>query len=559
MKFDSLTRLLPTSNDYRGLRRSWPRDLVAGLTVAIVALPLALAFGIASGLGAAAGLITAIVAGIIAGIFGGSSVQVSGPTGAMTVVLAPVVASMGVDGAMMVTFAAGIVLIGAGASRLGRYVDFLPWPVIEGFTVGIGCIIFLQQVPAALGVTTPDAQNTAVNALLALGDIATAQWQALAVVAIIACAMLLLPRLHRTLPASLIGVAVATLIAEIGNWPIARIGKIPSSLPAPQLPSLDFSALPTMFSAVLAIAALAAIESLLSARVADGMTDEDRHDPDRELFGQGLASIGSSLFGGMPATGAIARTAVNVRAGARTRAAAIAHGLLLAIVVLALTPFIAVIPIAALSGVLMVTAIHMIEFGTVRRIVRSTRGDALVLLATATATVVFDLVVAVEVGVVLAGIIALRSLANESTFDRDDLSGIDIDAQTEHALLDSHAVAYQLDGALFFGAAQRFLLELTDISDVEVVILRLGKLSVLDATGAQALGDLVERLQHRNITVLLACVRPEHRLLISRIGVLDALAHEDHVVSTIDEALDFVRQRSEFGAEQKEPAELAAV
>ncbi|MBI5310155.1 MAG: SulP family inorganic anion transporter [Actinobacteria bacterium] len=537
MRDGSLSRLLPRRGDYAALRSSWRVDLLAGVTVAVVALPLALAFGVASGLGARAGLVTAIVAGIAAGVFGGSNVQVSGPTGAMTVVLAPVVAKVGFDGVIIVALAAGAVLMLAGAARLGRYVSFLPWPVIEGFTVGIGIIIFLQQVPAALGLSAPVAENTAVSAASALSNAAGAHWQAVAVVAIVSLLMVVLPRMHRSLPASLVAVVVATALAELAGWEIPRIGAIPSSLPLPGLPGFDFQQAPELVSAVFAVAALAAIESLLSARVADGMADGEEHDPDRELFGQGVANAASALFGGMPATGAIARTAVNVRAGARTRLAATTHGVVLVAVVLLLAPAIGLVPLAALAGVLMVTAVHMVEFGSVGRILRSTRADAAVLLATATATVAFDLVVAVEVGIVLASVLALRELARSASFERDPLDSVDIDPTLEHELIGEHVVAYRLDGALFFGAAQRFLLELTDVTDVEVVILRLGRLRMLDATGAQALGELVTRLQNRGIKVMLVCVRPQHRRLIEEVGVLDALAHENRVLPTIDDAL----------------------
>jgi SulP family sulfate permease len=529
--------LLPSRRDYAALPRTWRADLVAGITVGVVALPLALAFGVASGLGAAAGLVTAIVAGILAAVFGGSDVQVSGPTGAMTVVLAPVVASVGVSGVVVVTILAGLVLVAAGAARLGRYVRLLPWPLIEGFTLGIGAIILLQQVPPALGVPAPDYANTAVRAVVAVTDVGAGNWQALALTLIVILTMIAVPKLHRSAPASLIAVAAATLVTIAFGWQVSEIGAITSALPSPALPDFAWSELSGLLGATLSIAALAAIESLLSARVADGMADNHHHDPDRELIGQGIANVGSGMFGGMPATGAIARTAVNVRAGGRTRAAAIVHSLILLVVVLALAPVVARIPLAALAGVLMVTAVHMVEFGTIGRILRSTRGDAAVLIATAFATIAFDLVVAVELGLVVAALVALHSVASESRFELDDLESVDIDVETEHQLLDDHVVVYQLDGALFFGAAQRFLLELTDVSDVRWAVLRLGKLRVLDATGARAIGDLVERLEDRGISVILACVRPEHRRLIDGVGAMHTLDRKHRIVPTIDDAI----------------------
>lgn len=537
--------LLPSRRDYRALRDGgWRDDLTAGVTVGVVALPLALAFGVASGIGAAAGLVTAIVAGLLAAVFGGSQVQVSGPTGAMTVVLAPVVAKVGIDGVIFVTVVAGVLLIVAGVTRMGRLVRLLPWPLIEGFTLGIAAIIFLQQVPLALGIDGGDAENTAMRALGAVGALGSAQWQAVAVAALVASLMMVIPRIHRAAPASLIAVASATLMTVLLGWSVPEIGSLPGSLPSPSLPDIPGGEFSGLLGASISIAALAAIESLLSARVADGISDADRHDSDRELVGQGVANIGSGFFGGMPATGAIARTAVNVRAGARTRVSAIVHALVLLLVVVVLSPLVARIPLAALAAVLMVTAVHMIEFGTVGRILRSTRGDALVLCSTALATVVFDLVVAVEIGLVLAAVIALHALASDAGADRSDLSSVEIGTEEEHELLRRHVVVYELDGALFFGAAQRFLLELADVADVRYVVLRMRRVRLLDATGARAIGDLVERLEHRGITVLLASVSPEHRRLIEGVASLDELERHHQIVESLDSALEIARDET---------------
>jgi SulP family sulfate permease len=538
-----VSALLPSRRDYAGLRRSWPKDLLAGVTVAVVALPLALAFGVASGVGAQAGLVTAIVAGVLAAAFGGSAVQVSGPTGAMAVVLVPVVADVGPDGVVLVTLLAGLVLVVAGAARLGRFAAILPWPVVEGFTVGIALLIALQQVPAALGVPKPDGENALGVAVRAVADAATARPGAIALVALVGAVMLLVPRLHRTLPASLLAVAGATLVAELLGLDVARISAIPAGLPAPHVPDVELGALPGIASAVFAVAALAGIESLLSARVADGMTDDgEPHDPDRELAGQGIANVGAALVGGMPATGAIARTAVNVRAGARTRLAAITHGAVLALIVLALAPLLARVPLAALAGVLLVTAARMVDGLTVRRILGSSRHDAALLLGTAGATLAFDLVVAVGVGVALASIFALTAVADSTAFTREDVDHPDVDDELEQQLLAEHIVVYRLDGALFFGAAQRFLLEMTEVTDVEVVVLRLERLRVLDSTGAQALADLIGVLEHRGITVLLASATPEQERLLARVGTLDRLAHDNHLLPDLDTALAHARR-----------------
>ncbi len=539
----AILALLPRRDDYAGLRRSWRGDLLAGLTVAVVALPLALGFGISSGLSAEAGLATAIVAGLAAAIFGGSSVQVSGPTGAMAVVLLPIVATQGAGAVALVGMMAGVIIVAAAFLRLGRALDYIPWPVIEGFTLGIAVIIFLQQVPAALGVERPDGENTAAVAVRAALEMGADVWAPLLLVALVVAIMVVGARLHRALPAALIAVAAATALAEMAGFGVARIGALPGSLPAPSLPSASAGEMSGLLSAAVAVAALAAIESLLSAKVADGMRDGRPHDPDRELLGQGIANLASPMFGGMPATGAIARTAVNVRAGAQTRVASIVHALVLLAVVLVASGIVGRIPLAALAGVLMVTAVRMVDARGVRSVLRATRADALVLVVTAVATVAFDLVVAIQVGIAVAAILALRALARASRVEATPLEELapEVDGEREMELLREHIVVYRLAGALFFGAAQRFLTTLSAIDDVRVAILRLPGLRMLDATGAQALGRIVEDLESRGITVLLKGPRPEHMRALRAVGVLDRLAHERHVFHDLDAAVAHAR------------------
>ncbi len=537
----AMSRLLPGRDDYAGIRSSWRGDLLAGVTVGVVALPLALAFGVTSGVGAAAGLITAIVAGLVAAVFGGSSLQVSGPTGAMAVVLLPVVANYGTGAVMTVAVLAGILVLAFGLLRLGRAISLVPWPVIEGFTLGIAVIIALQQVPYALGVHPPTGDRAIVVAVesIKLAGGTTTLW-CLALVAISAAIMMLLPYLKRSLPASLIAVVVGTLLVVLLNADVPQIGAIPSSLPMPSMPDLSSGAITTLAGSALAVAVLAALESLLSARVADGMSDTLGTDPDRELLGQGLANMASGFFGGMPATGAIARTAVNVRAGARTRLSAITHAVFLAIVVVAGASLVGKIPLAVLAAVLIVTAGRMVNTSNARAIVRSTRSDALVFGVTAIVTVAFDLILAVEVGVGIAIVLALRSLAQSSRVEREDIAAHpEVNTDDEADLMADHIAVYRLDGGLFFGASQRFLDTLTDVSAVQVVILRLGYLRVLDATGAQALDEIIASLQRRGITVLLCGVQDQHRSALSAVGTFDTLAHAHHVFTSLQAAVAY--------------------
>jgi SulP family sulfate permease len=533
----SLRSLLPRRSDYAGLRQSWRRDVLAGATVGVVALPLALAFGISSGVGAAAGLITAVVAGLVAAVFGGSSVQVSGPTGAMAVVLAPIVAQHGVSTIAVVTVLAGVLVLIAGFTGLGRSVTFIPWPVIEGFTLGIAAIIFLQQVPAAFGATTPPGRRT----LPAAWEVVThagwrTAWPTLAVVFLVAVVMIVLPRVNRAIPASLTAVVAATVLVASSHLPAATIGELPSHLPAPAIPDVDMDTVRTLLGAALAIATLAAIESLLSARVAATMSPSGSYDPDRELIGQGLASMAAGVFGGMPATGAIARTAVNVRSGARTRVAAIVHSLLLLSVVYLAAGPVSSIPLSALAGVLMVTAFRMVSAGTIGKIMRSTRSDAFAFVLTALITVCFDLIEAVKIGIMIAAFFALRTVAKRSTVVREELPEPRQPGDERIALL-------RLDGAMFFGAAERLSSAITDADhpDVSVVIIRMSQLGMLDATGAHTLAEIVSELEARGITVIIKGVQPEHRNLLTNVGIFDALRHENHLMDSLDEAIAHAR------------------
>jgi SulP family sulfate permease len=562
--------LVPSRADFDLRPRTLRADLLAGVTVGVVALPLALAFGVSSGVGPAVGLVTAVVAGVVAAVFGGSHVQVSGPTGAMAVVLAPIVAQHGAASVALVTLLGGTIVLVCGLLRLGRVVTYVPWPVVEGFTLGIAAIIFLQQVPAAVGVTAETGHNTVLAAVRSVGS---ALWPAgvvvdgsvvgghasagqggaptwvwtLGVVAAVAAVMLVLPRVARALPASLVAVALVTVLAGVLDAPVPRIGELPSSLPFPVLPDATPEAVRDLVGAAVAIAALTAIESLLSARVAAGMSTGRPYHPDRELVGQGLASLTSGVFGGMPASGAIARTAVNVRSGARTRLAAVVHALVILAVIYLATGPVGRIPLAALAGVLMVTSFRMIGAGTIRSVLTSTRPDALTFVVTAVITVAFDLIDAVQIGLLIAAFFALRSVAGATSVHREPLPGV------AHAG-DERIALFRLDGAMFFGASDRILSEVTALTEarpgaasdtlrdpVEVVILRLSHLQVVDATGARALTDLVLELDRRGVTVLVKGVQPRHRKLLEAVGLNRTLRHESHLFTDLPAAVEHAR------------------
>ncbi|WP_284581636.1 SulP family inorganic anion transporter [Streptomyces sp. 2P-4] len=539
---------MPAGADLRLMARNPRRDLLAGLTVAIVALPLALGFGVSSGLGAEAGLATAVVAGALAAVFGGSNLQVSGPTGAMTVVLVPIVARYGPGGVLTVGVMAGVLLIALALLRAGQYMRYVPAPVVEGFTLGIACVIALQQIPDALGVAKPAGEKVllvawrAVEAFIAAPD-GTAVGLSLSV----AVAMLAGARWRPGIPFSIVAVTAATVAAQLFHLDAAPIGDLPSGLPAPSLAFLDVTALGSLFAPAVAVAALAALESLLSATVADGMTVGQQHDPDKELFGQGIANLAAPLFGGVPATAAIARTAVNVRTGASSRLAALTHAAVLGVIVFAAAPLVSKIPLAALAGVLLATAVRMVEVGALRAMAKATRSDAAVLVLTAAATLALDLVYAVIIGLVVAGALALRAVAAQARLDqvdfRPDLPGEHSDE--EHALLAEHIVAYRIDGPLFFAGAHRFLLELSEVSDVRVVILRMSRVTTMDATGALVLRDAVEKLNRRGIAVMASGIRPGQRRALASVGALELLQRDGREYATTPEAIAGARKHLE--------------
>ncbi|AQZ61553.1 sodium-independent anion transporter [[Actinomadura] parvosata subsp. kistnae] len=527
--------------------RHQPRDnLLAGLTVAIVALPLALGFGVSSGLGAASGLATAVVAGSLAALFGGSALQVSGTSGAMTVVLMPIMSKHGATGVLTVGLMAGLLLVAIALARAGRYMSLVPAPVVAGFTVGMAGVIGLQQVPQALGVPARDSDKVAVVAWHAVIDfLARPHWWAMSITLLVAAALLVGASLRPNVPFSLLAVALVTVVAELAELPLARIGHLPQGLPAPSLSFLDLQAVPSLIAPAIAVAALASLESLLSAAVADNMTGRHRHDPDKELFGQGIANLVTPLFGGMPGTGAIVRTAVNVRSGATSRLAALSHALILGAIVYTAAGLVSKIPLAALAGVLLATSVRMVERDSVRAMWRSTRSDAAVLVLTAVATLTLDTVVAVILGLVVAGALALRAIARNVRFYQEPLRH-DLQphhTEDEHALLAEHIVTYRLDGPLFFAAAHRFLLELSEVTDVSVVVLRMRLVTTIDASGAMVLADTIERLERRGIMVYVSGIRDGHHQPLEALGVIARLSQAGQVFATTDEAIAAARER----------------
>jgi SulP family sulfate permease len=553
----ALSGLDPTEvwkSEFRGYSgQTFGRDLLAGVTVGVVALPLALAFGETSGAGAASGLFTAIVAGFLAALFGGSRLNVSGPTGAMTVVLLPIIAKYGLQAVFVVGMMAGAMLITMGLLRLGRLIQLIPWPVVTGFTAGIAVIIFLQQVPNALGVSVPSSPHGAIFTT----------WEAIKksleqpnifpplFAALTAGIMLAWPRKARV-PGSIIALLVVTLLSLLPQWisslagwdlALARIGQIPNALPVPQLPGFALADLSSLFSAALAVAVLGGLESLLSSVVADGMSGSagarGRFDPDRELIGQGIANLFAPLVGGVPATGAIARTAVNVRSGAQTRLSAIIHAGFLLLVVLFLGSTAGVIPKSVLAGILMVTASRMIELDAVRALARSTKSDFATMLATFGVTVAFDLILAIEVGLVIAGVLFIQRMRQNLALEAVELEpDTPKHLEQQQALLREHVLAYRVEGPLFFAVASEVIETVTRQHGMDALILRLEGVPIIDASGVNALHTIMETLERRGVKLLVAGMQPRVRALLMKMGLLEAITmHGKHDFKTFEDAI----------------------
>ena len=548
-----IARLLPRRADYR--LEFLGADLVAGLTVAIVALPLALGFAVSTGVSPAVGLTTAIVAGVVAAVFGGSNFQVTGPTGAMTVVLIPIVSQRGPEALPLVALVAGVLLVLMGLAGVGRYVGFVPWPVITGFTNGIAVIIFLQQLPAVLGVTPEAAESTLVVAARTVRGFLESPAAPTVVLAGVTAALMVLwsrvPRV-RALPASMVALLGGTALSLL-EWfsGVSRVAGVPRQLPTPELPLFSTGGVVDIARVALAVAILAALESLLSAVVADGQTIEERHDPDRELFGQGLANVAVGFFGGMPATGALARTAVNVRSGAQTRLAAAFHGVVLVGILVFLAPLATRIPLAVLGGILMVVAVRMVESHAARTIIRATRADAFVLVLTMGVTVLFDLILAVEVGMIAAGFLFVVRMSNMLSVDPEVLAGSTpsshdsaAEMRAESDLERENILAFRIEGPVFFGAAAQFFDQvLKETPGIKAVVLRMRRVPVMDATGLTALQNLVEALERRHVVVMVSGLQSQPREMLERTGVLDKISrNRDHLFETSEEAIAHARE-----------------
>ena len=494
------------------------KDAIAGVIVGVVALPLAIAFAIASGVSPEKGLFTAIIAGFIISALGGSRVQIGGPTGAFIVVVYGIVQQYGVNGLVIATFIAGILLIIMGMVRLGNSIKFIPYPLIIGFTTGIAVIIFSSQVKDFLGLKMGNVPADFISKWLAYGHHASSiSLYAVIIGGFTLLAISVWPRATHKVPGSLIAIILTTLAVHFFKLPVetigSRFGAIPSSLPAPVIPGVSFATIQHLIRAAFTIAMLGSIESLLSAVVADGMTGGN-HRSNTELIAQGVANICSSLFGGIPATGAIARTATNIKNGGRTPVAGIIHALTLLIIMIFVGKWAALIPMATLAGVLVVVAWHMSETKSFLSILKGSKSDAAVLLTTFLLTVFVDLTVAIEIGMILAAFLFMRKMMQVSSVQQVSSS---TDGDAEDILIPDGIPKgvdiFEINGPLFFGAAYKFKDTMKMVENpASILIIRMGNVPMVDATGIRILKEVNAEIKKRGGKLIISEVISEQVL-----------------------------------------------
>jgi sulfate permease, SulP family len=540
-------------------RETFLRDVTAGVVVGIVALPLALAFAIASGVPPERGLYTAIVAGFLISALGGSRVQIGGPTGAFVVIVYGIVSQFGYEGLVICTLIAGVILIALGLARMGALIKFIPYPVVTGFTAGIAVIIFSSQVKDFLGLKMgkvpadfSDKWAAYVENIRSI-DLATT---------LVAVGTLLVlafwPKISKMVPGPFVAMLLATAVVQIFDIPVetigTRFGGVPSTLPRPHLPHIPWNHIREFIAPSMTIALLAAIESLLSAVVADGMIGT-RHKSNMELVAQGIANIASPIFGGIPATGAIARTATNVRAGGRTPLAGMTHAVTLLLILIFLGKWAAMVPLAALAAILVVVSYHMSEWRSFAGLLRAPRADLIVLLLTFTLTIFVDLTVAVQVGIVAASLMFMKRMSDLTHVEgiTDQLRDPEGDAEDpdeittmrrKKRVLSGHEIpagvqVYEVNGPFFFGAADKLNEVMWEIGDApRVLILRMRHVPAIDATGIHALEQMAKRCRQHGTLLILAEVRVEPLRELIRSGKLDAIGGRDAIAKTLEKALE---------------------
>lgn len=529
-------------------------DLIAGIIVGVVALPLAIAFAIASGVKPEQGLYTAIIAGLAIAMLGGSRAQVSGPTGAFIVIIYGIVQRYGYDGLAVATLIAGVLLVLMGVARMGVLLKFVPYPVIVGFTSGIALIIFSSQIRDFFGLQMDEVPADFIEKWIAFVDhLASMDLSTMAVGIISLLLIVFWPRLSHRVPGSLVAIIFVTALVQVFSVPVetigSRFGAVPTSLPAPRLPDVNWKLITQLFSPAVTIALLAAVESLLSAVVADGMLGT-RHRSNMELIAQGVGNILSPLFSGLPATGAIARTATNIKNGGRTPVAAVVHAVVLLLVMTFFGHWAALIPMPTLAAILIVVAYNMSERHAFVKLMRAPRSDIAVLLTTFTLTVLIDLSVAIQVGVVLAAFLFMRRMSNVTQVNLIT-KNLMVEEEKEGEEDDPNAISrrvvpegvevFEMYGTLFFAAIDQFKDALRRIErKPKIIIFRMRYVLAIDATGLRSLEALLEGSKHDRTVVILSGVHAQPLMALQQSGLLEKFG-EENIHTNIDDALNRAR------------------
>ncbi|MCR5351995.1 MAG: sulfate permease [Bacteroidales bacterium] len=525
------------------------QDLLAGIIVGIVALPLAIAFGIASGASPEAGILTAIVAGFLISFFGGSKVQIGGPTGAFIVIVYGIIQQYGMSGLAVATFMAGIFLILMGLLHLGTIIKYIPYPIVVGFTSGIALTIFATQIKDLFGLQIENVPAGFIDKWgVYFQHIDTVSWWSLAIGIASILIIVFTPKVSRRIPGSLVAIILMTVVALLlkhaGVEGIETIGdrfSISASLPQPEVPKLNWDTITRLAQPAVVIAMLGAIESLLSAAVADGVIG-DRHDSNQELVAQGIANMVSPLIGGIPATGAIARTMTNINNGGRTPVAGLAHAIVLALIYLFLMPLVKYIPMACLAGVLVVVSYNMSEWRSFKAILKNPKSDIIVLLITFFLTVIFDLTVAIEVGVLIACLLCMKRMAETTNVsvlsdEIDPTADTDVQGNLEHLIIPEGAKVYEINGPYFFGIGNKFEEMMGDMGGrAKVRIIRMRKVPFIDSTGVHNLTNMCKMCKQMGVKVVLSGVNPRVMKVIEDAG-MDELVGKENICNHINSAL----------------------
>ena len=528
-------------------RDSLLRDVAAGVVVGIVALPLALAFAIASGVPPERGLYTAIVAGFLISALGGSRVQIGGPTGAFVVIVYGIVSKYGYEGLVICTVIAGAILILLGLARMGALIKFIPYPVVTGFTSGIAVIIFSSQVKDFLGLKMGAVPPDFVDKWMAYAGHLSIDWPTVVVALGSLLVLMFWPRVSRVVPSPFVAMIAATLAVQIFDLPVetigSRFGNVPSSLPRPSWPDIPWDHMRELIPPSITVALLAAIESLLSAVVADGMIGT-RHKSNMELVAQGVANIASPIFGGIPATGAIARTATNIKTGGRTPLAGMVHAITLLLILVFAGQWAAKVPLAALAAILVVVAYHMSEWRAFAGLLRAPRSDIFVLVVTFALTVFVDLTVAVQVGVVASALLFMKRMSEVTniegiTTELRDRDADDLNEMRKPDQIPKGVEVYEVNGPFFFGAADKLKDVMSEIAKPpRVFILRMRNVPAIDATGLHALEQMAKKCRHQGTTLILTECRPQPLRAIVR----SKLFGRSNLARTLDIALKYATE-----------------